>query len=53
MFDFMGRFTVSDKKTWWRFYREYLTGLACCMEPGTVEYKNLFKRAAWINENRL
>lgn len=40
-------------KTWWRFYRSYLIGLACCMEPGTVEYKNLLKRAAWIENNKL
>lgn len=39
-------------KTWWRFYRDYLTGLACCMDPATVEYKNLIKRALWIDENR-
>lgn len=40
-------------KTWWRFYRNYLTGLACCMEKSTVEYKNIMRRAAWINDNRL
>ena len=40
-------------KTWWRFYRNYLEGLACCMERGTIEYNNLLRRARWIDENRL
>lgn len=53
MIDFMGLFAVSDKKTWWRFYRNYLTGLLCCMEPGTIEYNNIVCRADWIANNRL
>ena len=40
-------------KTWWRFYRNYLTGLACCMEPGTIEYNNIVCRADWIANNRI
>ena len=37
----------------WRFYRNYLIGLSCVMERGTIEWRNVIRRADWVDSNRL
>lgn len=45
----MNAWTKAD----WRAYRNYLMGLACCVDVNTIEYKNLYRRIRWIWDNRL
>ena len=40
-------------KTEWRWYRNYLQGLSCTMEIGTIEWRNVLRRADWIDRNRI
>lgn len=40
-------------KTEWRHYRNYLECISCTMEIGTIEHRNILRRAAWIDNNRL
>ena len=37
----------------WRWYRNYLQMLSCTMEIGTTEWRNVLRRADWIDRNRL
>lgn len=37
----------------WRMYRNYLIGLSCIMERGTIEWRNVIRRADWIGTNKI
>ena len=41
------------EKTKYRWIRNYLISLLCTMEKETIEYKNIQKRIAWIETNKL